>query len=172
MTRVLRQFVQSLTFNKIVISLFLIIYCGCYYQKYLSYISLSYLLLLIGVVYNLVKHKNVIHLRFIILALVFTLYSYFSTLWAVDFVRYQAAVTVLMKSVIIAICFVTLLDSKENTKWALGSFATAGVIFGLLYIQNVDIVSLGNDRITAEEGADELLPNVNTVGLFLSLSFF
>lgn len=171
MIRVLRKFIGSLTFNKVVIFLFLLIYCGCYYQEYLSYISLSYCLLLVGVVYNVVKHKNVIHLRFIILALVFTLYSYFSTLWAVDFARSQAAVTVLMKSVIIAICFITLLDSKENVRWALGSFAIAGVIFGLLYIQNVDITSLGDNRITTEEGADESLPNVNTVGLFLSLSF-
>lgn len=171
MIRVLRKFIGSLTFNKVVIFLFLLIYCGCYYQEYLSYISLSYCLLLVGVVYNVVKHKKIIHLRWIIAALLFVLYCYFSTLWAVDFARSQAAVTVLMKSVIIAICFVTLLDSKENVRWALGSFAIAGVIFGLLYIQNVDIASLGNDRITTEEGADGLLPNVNTVGLFLSLSF-
>lgn len=171
MIRVLREFVGSLTFNKVVIFLFLLIYCGCYYQEYLSYISFSYLLLFVGTVYNFVKHKKVIHLQFILVALLFVLYSYFSTLWAVDFAKSQAAVMVLVKSVAIAVCFITLLDSREHVKWALGSFAIAGIVFGLLYIQNVDIASLGANRITTEEGANELLPNVNIVGLFLSLSF-
>ena len=167
----LYQLKASLTINKIVIFLFLIIYCGCYYQQYLLFISFSYLLLVCTFIYNLVMHKKIIYVRFVLTSIVFLLYSVFSALWANKFdLSYNASIQ-LAKSSLFAMLFITLIDSKENFRWALFSFSLAGVVYSMLYVQNVDIASLGADRITTNENSDSILPNVNTVGLFLSLSF-
>lgn len=167
----LYQLKASLTINKIVIFLFLIIYCGCYYQQYLLFISFSYLLLVCTFIYNLVMHKKIIYVRFVLTSIVFLLYSVFSDLWANKFdLSYNASIQ-LAKSSLFAMLFITLIDSKENFRWALFSFSLAGVVYSMLYVQNVDIASLGADRITTNENSDSILPNVNTVGLFLSLSF-
>ena len=169
--RMLYQLKASLTINKIVIFLFLIIYCGCYYQQYLLFISFSYLLLVCTFIYNLVMHKKIIYVRFVLTSIVFLLYSVFSALWANKFdLSYNASIQ-LAKSSLFAMLFITLIDSKENFRWALFSFSLAGVVYSMLYVQNVDIASLGADRITTNENSDSILPNVNTVGLFLSLSF-
>lgn len=167
----LYQLKVNLTINKIVIFLFLIIYCGCYYQQYLFFISFSYLLLACTFIYNIVMHKKVIYVRFVLISLAFLLYSVFSALWANKFdLSYNASIQ-LVKSSLLAMLFITLIDSKENFRWALFSFSLAGVVYSMLYVQNVDIASLGADRITTNENSDSILPNVNTVGLFLSLSF-
>lgn len=167
----LYQLKASLTINKIVIFLFLIIYCGCYYQQYLLFISFSYLLLVCTFIYNLVMHKKIIYVRFVLTSIVFLLYSVFFALWANKFdLSYNASIQ-LAKSSLFAMLFITLIDSKENFRWALFSFSLAGVVYSMLYVQNVDIASLGADRITTNENSDSILPNVNTVGLFLSLSF-
>lgn len=167
----LYQLKASLTINKIVIFLFLIIYCGCYYQQYLLFISFLYLLLVCTFIYNLVMHKKIIYVRFVLTSIVFLLYSVFSALWANKFdLSYNASIQ-LAKSSLFAMLFITLIDSKENFRWALFSFSLAGVVYSMLYVQNVDIASLGADRITTNENSDSILPNVNTVGLFLSLSF-
>ena len=169
--RMLYQLKASLTINKIVIFLFLIIYCGCYYQQYLLFISFSYLLLVCTFIYNLVMHKKIIYVRFVLTSIVFLLYSVFSALWANKFdLSYNASIQ-LAKSSLFAMLFITLIDSKENFRWALFSFSLAGVVYSMLYVQNVVIASLGADLITTNENSDSILPNVNTVGLFLSLSF-
>ena len=163
---------HDITVNKIVIFIFLFIYCGCYYKQYLSVISLSYLLLGVAFVYNLVRHKKVIHLQFVLISLFFVIYSIFSSLWAPNFdVSYNASMQ-LLKSVCVSVMFITLIDSKSTFKWALFSFSLAGIVYSILYLQNVDIASLGTNRIgSATDNPLDLLPNVNTVGLFLSFSF-
>ena len=163
---------HDITVNKIVIFVFLFIYCGCYYKQYLSIISLSYLLLGLTFVYNMVRHKKIIHLQFIFIALLFVLYCIFSSLWAVNFdLSYNASMQ-LFKSVFVSVLFITLIDSRSTFKWALFSFSLAGIIYSILYLQNVDIASLGANRIgSATDDSLDLLPNVNTVGLFLSFSF-
>ncbi|WP_182438468.1 O-antigen ligase family protein [Parabacteroides merdae] len=116
-------------------------------------------------------HKKIIYVRFVLTSIVFLLYSVFSALWANKFdLSYNASIQ-LAKSSLFAMLFITLIDSKENFRWALFSFSLAGVVYSMLYVQNVDIASLGADRITTNENSDSILPNVNTVGLFLSLSF-
>lgn len=163
---------HDITVNKIVIFIFLFIYCGCYYQQYLSFISLSYLLLGVAFVYNLVKHKKIIHLQFVLISSFFVVYCIFSSLWAPNFdVSYKASIQ-LFKSVFVSVLFITLIDSRSTFKWALFSFSLAGIIYSILYLQNVDIASLGANRIgSATDDSLDLLPNVNTVGLFLSFSF-
>lgn len=170
--RLLYTLKQDFTINKIVIFIFLFIYCGCYYQQYLSFISLSYLLLGVAFVYNLVKHKKIIHLQFVLISSFFVVYCIFSSLWAPNFdVSYKASIQ-LFKSVFVSVLFITLIDSKSTFKWALFSFSLAGIIYSILYLQNVDIASLGANRIgSATDNSLDLLPNVNTVGLFLSFSF-
>ena len=83
--RLLYTLKRNFTINKIVIFIFLFIYCGCYYEQYLPFISLSYLLLSGAFVYNLMKHKRVIHLQFVFISSVFVVYSVFSSLWANNF---------------------------------------------------------------------------------------
>lgn len=170
MSNRIRYLFQSITVSKIVIFVFLVIYCGFYYQQYLNLISFSYLLLGCAFLYNLVKHKAVIHLQFIIISILFVLYSFISSLWANDFSLSNNSVVQLAKSSFIAICFITLIDSKEKFKWAFFSLSLAGFIYGLLFVQNVNVANLGANRIMVESEND-FLPNVNTVGLVLSLSF-
>ena len=71
-----KKSIQNLTFNKIFISLFLIVYCGLYYQEY----ACSYALLGGAFIYNLIKHRGLIYKDFIVLCLIFVIYSFFSSL--------------------------------------------------------------------------------------------
>lgn len=162
--------IRRMTFNKVFILLFLFIYCGLYYQEYAIFISLSYLLLGFAFVFNIVKHRGLIHVHFIIVCVLFFLYSIFSALWADDFSQSYNAAIQLGKSSLVAACFITLIDSKEHFKWALFVLSLSGVVYALLYFQNVDITSLGANRIMTE-GDNEFLPNVNTVSLIVSISF-
>ncbi len=163
-----KKYIQTLTFNKVFIFLFLIIYCGLYYQEYVTLISCSYVLLGGAFVYNLIKHKGFIYKDFITLCLIFVVYSFFSSLWANSFDTSYKSVMQLSKSVVVAICFITLIDSKEHFKWALSILSFSGIIYALLYLGHVDISTLSANRIMAE---GDFLPNVNTVGLVISFSF-
>ena len=163
-----KKSIQNLTFNKIFISLFLIVYCGLYYQEYVALIACSYALLGGAFIYNLIKHRGLIYKDFIVLCLIFVIYSFFSSLWAESFDTSYNSVIQLSKSAVVAICFITLIDSKEHFKWALFILSLSGIIYALLYLNHVDISSLGANRIMAE---GDFLPNVNTVGLIISFSF-
>lgn len=72
-----KKSIQNLTFNKIFISLFLIVYCGLYYQEYVALIACSYALLGGAFIYNLIKHRGLIYKDFIVLCLIFVIYSFF-----------------------------------------------------------------------------------------------
>lgn len=160
--------IRDLTFNKVVIFLFLIVYIGLYYQKYAILISCSYILLGCSFFYNIVKHKKLTHSNFIVLCIIFLVYSFLSTLWSESFENSYNAVIRLSKSVIVSICFITLIDTKEHFKWALSIISFSGVIYAMLYLSNVDISTLGASRIMAE---GDFLPNVNIVGLIICFSF-
>lgn len=159
---------QNVIFNKVIILLFLIIYLGLYYQEYVSLITCSYVLLVIAFVFNILKHERLIYSKFFILCVIFVLYSLFSALWSNSFEYSFDSAKQLSKSAIVALCFITLIDSRENFKWTLFVLSLSGIIYSILYLTHVDISTLGANRIMAE---GDYLPNVNTVGLIISFSF-
>lgn len=163
-------FIRSLNFNKICIFLFVFVYIGLYYQEYIPIILCSYILLFLAFAYNVVRRRNIIYKKYVVICFVFCIYSLFSALWAVSFDDSYNSAIQLCKSSLVAVCFITLIDSKENFKWALFALSLSGIVYAFLYLQNVDISSLSNRRITTE-GNNEFLPNVNTVGLIVCFSF-
>ncbi len=76
-----------------------------------------------------------------------------------------------MKVIIPTIALISLIKDKEDFYWAIAALSIASFIYAILFIQNVDITQLAYNRITmATEDADSA-PNVNLVGLYLSVSF-
>lgn len=169
--RALSEFKRNITINRIVIFVFVVMYCGFYYQQFLSFITLSYVILGIVFIHNsLMVQKKILYVNFITISLLYVFYSFLSVIWSVN-----TSVTIdssmqLLKSAFIASMFITLIGSKMDFEWALFSFALAGIVYAFIYLQSVDISNLGADRISRNEVSD-LLPNVNTVALLISFSF-
>lgn len=163
-------FIRSLTFDKVCIFIFVFIYIGLYYREYIPLISCSYLLLSLVFFYKTLRHKGLKHKKFVIICFSFCAYSLLSSLWSTSFDNSYNSAIQLCKSSLVAVCFITLIDSKEKFKWVLGVLSISGLVYAFLYLQNVDISSLGNQRIATESG-DDYLPNVNTVGLIVCFSF-
>lgn len=156
--------------RRTVIFVFIMIYCGFYYPQYLPYITLCYLLLGGTFIWQFVKSRQVPYTQFIWISLLFISYSFVSTLWSVNYNVSQGAVLQLIKSFVVAVCVISLIRSKDDYKWALFALSLAGIVYAILYLQNVDIDQLTDQRLYIEDEEDQL-PNVNTVGLFLSFSF-
>lgn len=162
---------QDFTVKRLVIFIFIIIYCGCYYQQYQVLISLSYLLIGCVFLYSVLFRREKIFKNFIVGSTIFVVYSIISSLlWAYDTNVAIDSSMQLIKSVLIALIFISLLNSDVDFEWALFSFSLAGILYAVLYLQNVDISHLGADRISRNEVSDGL-PNVNTVALLVSFSF-
>lgn len=168
MNNVIKKILSIFTFNRICIGLFLILYIGFYYSDYMRYITLSYIALIIGFVFNLLKSNGMKHIYFILITLMFLVYSSVSVLWAPASGFSNAAIVQLMKVLLVVICFINLINDRKDVKFAFLCMSIGGLIYALLYLLHIDISMLGDDRIASE---DNDLPNVNTVALILSFSF-
>lgn len=161
---------QNLTLNRLVLFCFIIVYCGFYYSQYLSVISVSYLILFAAFAYNIVKWRRLFYGEFSLLIITFVLYSFVSSLWAYDPNKVYSSVLQLFKSTFVAFLVLQLIHDKKDFQVALFAFALGGLIYSLLYLQNVDINDLAGERISVMDDVEDM-PNVNTVGLILSFSF-
>lgn len=170
MKKNLKSLMAYCTFNRMCIGIFLLLYVGFYYTDYLSYISLSYIILLLGVVYNLFKYKTIKYSSFIKICILFVVYSLISSVWAYSFTHSYNASIQLFKSVFICMCFINLLNDKRDIKFSLLFLSISCLIYALLYFKHIDISMLGDRRISSMEDTDDL-PNVNTVSLIVSFAF-
>lgn len=171
MINYIKKLNTQITFNQIVIFIFTIIYCGFYYPNYQLFINISYIILLIGVIKNLLHKKNNYKNEFWSLVCLFVIYSLLSSLWAMNYTASYNASVQLIKSSLIAVLFSLLITDKKNFITALISLAIGGLIYSLIYIENVNVADLSDTRIVTEEGSNSMLPNVNVVAMILSFSF-
>lgn len=171
MINYIKKLNTQITFNQIVIFIFTIIYCGFYYPNYQLFINISYIILLIGVIKNLLHKKNNYKNEFWSLVCLFVIYSLLSSLWAMNYTASYNASVQLIKSSFIAVLFSLLITDKKNFITALISLAIGGLIYSLIYIENVNVADLSDTRIVTEEGSNSMLPNVNVVAMILSFSF-
>lgn len=163
-------FFSGLNFNRIIIFSFLVIYVGFYFPDYQKIITLSYLMLALWLLYNFIKYKRIKFFTISIVSLPFLLFSTLSILWAPNMSASLTEVITLTKSILIPVLFVNLIKEEKDFHVAFFSLFLGGLIYAIIYMNNVDITMLGSDRISTTEENDEL-PNVNTVGLILSFSF-
>lgn len=161
--------IPKISFNRVCVALFFLLYIGFYYAEYITYVKVSYLVLCIGFCFTLIRVRRIRNVQFILLTVIFILYSYFSSLWSVSPSIALSSSMQLMKSALVAILVSQLIIDEDDYKWAFGWLFFSGILFSLLYLGYVDISNLGDDRISTQ--IDEDLPNVNVVALIVSTAF-
>lgn len=163
---------NSITFDKCVILIFFIINVGLYYKRFLFLIQPTYLLLFLAFVFKIFIHKKLIYKGYILAVLLFGVYAFFSTIWAVDpNLAFENSIT-LSKYIFISIMIISLLDKKENILFALWLLALSGLISAVYYLSFWDMSQLSASRggfLTKQMDAE--LPNLNLVALIASNSF-
>ena len=160
----------KLTLNQWTIAIYIIINIGLYYAKFQSIITLSYLVLLLGFLNNLVRQHKCFNKNFIFATVFFLFYCFISVIWAESSLYAKNNVTVLLKTVLPTIILVSLIHSKTDFKIALKSFAFASFLYSLLFIPLVDISELQDARITEAIESDEFVPNVNVISMCSSFA--
>lgn len=164
---------SSVTLDKFILFFFLLINVGFYYGKYLFLIEPTYALLLLGFVYKLLVKRKLVYKKYLLITLLFGLYAFFSTIWASDSALAASNSIILFKYIFISFLLISLLDSKENVKFAMVMLAISGLVYALVFFSMWDISALGFGRANSAltEASDEALPNVNVVGMIVSNSF-
>lgn len=167
----LNKIFYSINLNQLFILLFLLINVGLYYEKYLSILPFSYVILFLGVFLQFNKTKTIKYTGFIIYSLLFLFISFLSISWSFDSFETTESVTLLSKSILISIFFIQLIRTKKDLEIAFFGLGISSLIFVILYLSIVDVSSLEGSRIT--DVVDELstLPNINLVGIFGSFAF-
>lgn len=160
---------RKLTFNKVIIAVFLLIYVGLYFDEYLTLIKLSYALLMVGAIYSIYNSRKLRYLDFIIVTISFLIFGFSSLIWAVNPTSVVNSSILLFKSSFIAIAFVQLIKDESDIKFALFWLFISGIIFSIIYLGNINLVDLGGERITTT-GEDDL-ENINVVAMLVSFSF-
>lgn len=162
---------KEMTWEKLGITSFIMIYCGMYYSMFASLISLSYIILFFCFAYSLIKYRRLQHKDFLCLGMLFVVYSFFSSLWSLDYDYTIKQVFVLIKVFFIAYILSNSLREKGQIEWYIKVLMFSSIVYGLIYISQVDFSMLGSDRLTASMDEDLDLPNLNLVSIPVAFSF-
>lgn len=170
MSNKIKRLLPELKFNRICIAIFLLIYVGFYYSDYQKYITLSYGVLFLGFVYNVVKCKRVKYSSFILMVGAFFLYSFLSVVWAPILSSTHSVIGQLLKTSLMSCIFINLINDEDDIGFAFFFLSLGALIYAILYLSNVEIAMLGGSRITAENDSGNVV-NVNSVALVMAFSF-
>lgn len=160
----------KLSLNQWTIAIYIIINIGLYYARFQSIITLSYVVLLLGFLNNLLRQHQCFNRSFIFTTVIFLFYCFISLIWADSPLYAKNNFMVLLKSVLPTIILVSLIHSKADFNIALKSFAFASFLYSLLFIPFVDISALQSARITEAIESDEFVPNVNVISMCSSFA--
>ncbi len=160
-------------FTNISIAVFLVTYVGLYYAEYLVFVWIGYLLLGSAIILNILQKRRCARsgLIFIGITIIFVLLAYFSSIWSYDYDETLNAASQLLKTVVIILLMVSLINNEQRLRIALFWLSVGSVIYGLLYLQHVDLSTLGSDRLsysTFDSSDSDNLPNYNVVSMYVA----
>ena len=161
----------NISCDKILIALFLIIYCGMWYADFLLLSYLAYVFLFLFIVISISKNKCVYNQGFICFSLIFLVYSFFSSLWSVDYQYTIQNVSILARAIVVSCLFVSCLTKQDNIEWGIRLFMYACIVYALIYISKIDFAMIGAGRLNYAMNEDENFPNLNLVSIPVSFSF-
>lgn len=148
----------------------MIAYSGLYYAKYLYIVWVAYGLLVLTAVINIISYKKIVNVGFIIYSTIVILYCYISSIWAYSSFRVLDATKLLFNIYIVAILLSTLLKNRRTIQYALLGLSIGGLLYGVIYVQHVNIASLSYQRLSFVGDSSGGLPNLNVVTMGLSFS--
>ena len=126
--------IVSISLEKLLMALFLIIYCGMWYADFLLLSYLAYVFLFLFIVISISKNKCVYNQGFICFSLIFLVYSFFSSLWSVDYQYTIQNVSILARAIVVSCLFVSCLTKQDNIEWGIRLFMYACIVYALIYI--------------------------------------
>ena len=163
--------IVSISWEKLLMALFLIIYCGMWYADFLLLSYLAYVFLFLFIVISISKNKCVYNQGFICFSLIFLVYSFFSSLWSVDYQYTIQNVSILARAIVVSCLFVSCLTKQDNIEWGIRLFMYACIVYALIYILKIDFAMIGARRLNYAMNEDENFPNLNLVSIPVSFSF-
>lgn len=161
--------------TNISIAVFIVSYVGFYYAEFLVFVWIGYLLLGSAIILNIVHKRRCARsgLIFIGLTILFVLLTYLSCIWSYDYDETLNASIQLIKTVVIILLMVSLINNERRLRIALFWLSVGSVIYGLLYLQHVDLSTLGSERLsfsTSDSSDSDNLPNYNVVSMYVAFA--
>lgn len=162
---------KHLDLNKIGLSFFILVYCGMYYSMFHHLITLSYIVLFACFLNIVLKTNKLVYLDFLFIGGFFVVYSFLSAFWAYDYDVTINQVIILSKSFLMSFFLINCLRSKELLEWAFKILMFSSLVFGILYICQIDLSMIGAYRLTEYADNNDDLPNLNLVSIPVAFAF-
>lgn len=162
---------RNLDLNKIGLFFFILVYCGMYYSMFQSLITISYIVLFACFLNIVLKTNKLVYLDFLFIGGFFVVYSFLSALWSYDYSTTVNQVVILVKFFFVSFILINCLRSRELLEWAFKILMFSSLIFGLLYIYQIDLSMIGAYRLTDFADNDDGLPNLNLVSIPVAFAF-
>lgn len=162
---------RNLDLNKIGLFFFILVYSGMYYSMFQSLITISYIVLFVCFLRIVLRSKKLVHIDYLFIGGAFVLYSFLSALWSYDYSTTVNQVVILAKSFFVSFILINCLRSRELLEWAFKILMFSSLVFGLLYIYQIDLSMIGAYRLTEFADNDDGLPNLNLVSIPVAFAF-
>lgn len=162
---------RNLDLNKIGLFFFILVYSGMYYSMFQSLITISYIVLFVCLLRIVLRSKKLVHIDYLFIGGAFVLYSFLSALWSFDYSTTVNQVVILAKSFFVSFILINCLRSRELLEWAFKILMFSSLVFGLLYIYQIDLSMIGAYRLTEFADNDDGLPNLNLVSIPVAFAF-
>lgn len=168
-----RKYIKEVTFDRVILFIFLIINFGFYYQQFLFLVKPSYVLLIIAFVRKVLIEKKFFYYDYLKIVILFSVFAFISIFWAYNQEQTLESIIILFKTVFLSIMVISLCDTPKNARFALFTLGLASLIYTGMYISFFDISELGSGRFSSFVTVDSEIeiPNTNVVGMLGSFSF-